>query len=266
MIRLARYMRCAAEPAESVAARAHHERPPGESPVSSRERRQVACAVPILGGLALGTLAGTILVIGHLLLTNFEVIRRAQPASTAIPSLPTATPTASPTATPEPTSTQEPTDTPEPPTPTETPLPPAPTDTPPPPVATRPPSPTNTPLLPTSTPRPTPTMNCPFLTINVPSAAPAQGLFGIEWDSSAPLPGGWEYALEFRPKACVPSWRCVWTRLPVPLGWWEEGGHLHAQLRGPGEGGVWYWRVCLVNTADLRGPSSCCGEPFAISH
>ena len=208
----------------------------------------------------MGVFVGQILVVGHLLISNFEVIARAQPTATPTLLLSTATPTACPTGTPEPT------DTPQPPTPTETPLPPTPTDTPLPPVATRAPSPTRTPLPPTQTPRPTPTMSCPYLTINVPSAAPVQGPFGIEWDSSAPLPGGWEYALEFRPKACVPSWRCVWTRLPVPLGWWEEGGHLHAQLRGPGEGGVWYWRVCLVNTADLRGPSSCCGEPFAISH
>ena len=232
--------------------------------MSSRGMGFGACAVPIVGGLALGALAGAILVVGHMLVTNFEVIARAQPTPTSTPPPPTATPTASPT--PEPTVTQVPTDTPRPPTPTETPFPPTPTYTPPPPVVTRPPIPTNTPLPPTRTPRPTPTMACPILNINVPSAAPVQGLFGIEWDSTAPLPGGWEYALEYRPQVCIPSWRCVWTRLPVPLGWWEEGGHLKAQVRGPGEGGVWYWRVCLVNTADLRGPSGCCGEPFAINH
>ena len=213
----------------------------------------------------LGAVAGAILVVGHMLLTDFEVIVRALPTATTLPRLPTATSTYSPTPTPEPTFTAVPTDTPQPPTPTMTPLPPTPTDTPPT-VAAQPPSPTITPIPPTETPRPTPTMACPYLTINVPSAAPAHGLFGIEWDSSAPIPGGWEYALEFKPDYCVPSWRCVWTRLPVPLGWWEEGGHLYAQVRGPGETGIWYWRVCLVNTADLQGPSSCCGEPFAINH
>jgi hypothetical protein len=240
-------------------------RPAGDHSVSSPRRGLGACMVPIVGGLALGVLAGAIVVVGHMLITDFEVIARAQPTPTSTPLPRTATATASSTPTPEPTATQTPTDTPQPPTPTETPLPPTPTDTPSP-MTVRLPSPTSTALPPTRTPRPTPTMVCPILTINVPSAAPAQGLFGIEWDSTMPLPSGWEYALEFRPETCVPSWKCVWTRLPVPLGWWEEGGHLHAQVGGPGEVGIWYWRVCLVNTADVRGPSNCCGELFAIHH
>ncbi len=257
---------CAAEVSEKAETCPRCHQPVGDDSGPSGGRGFGACAVPVACGLTVGVLTATILVIGHMVLTNFEAIAMARSTPTSVPSVPAATRTPPHTPTPSPTSTPEPTPTPQPPTPTETPIPPTPTDTPVPPEPTPPPPPSPTPVPPTRTPRPTPTMACPTLIINVPSAAPAHGLFGIEWDSTAPPPDGWDYAMEFRPERCVPSWRCVWTRLPVPLGWWEEGGHLHAQVRGLGEEGVWYWRVCLVNTADPTGPSSCCGEPYAISH
>jgi len=243
----------------------HCDQPVQQNPFSPPARRLPPCLVAVAGGLALGATTATVLVAALLLLVSskpgpLEMV----PTSTLPLSVTTARPSHTPT--PEPPSARSPTDTPVPPTPTDTPTALPPTGTPLPPTPTRRPVPSATPVPPTRTPRPTPTMTCPTLKINVPSAAPAWGIFGIEWDSTSPLPAGWEYALEFRPETCVPSWKCVWTRLPVPLDWWEQGGHLNAQVRGPGEAGIWYWRVCLVNMADPSGPSVCCGEPFRIAH
>lgn len=107
-----------------------------------------------------------------------------------------------------------------------------------------------------------PTIECPTLTINVPSDAPPRRVFGIEWDSTAPLPSGWEYALQYSAD------QDSWTRLPVPLDpyWYEEGGHFKAVIRGPGVEGTFYWQVCLVNMADPTGPSECCGPAHTIIH
>ena len=127
--------------------------------------------------------------------------------------------------------------------------------------------------IPTSRPRPTATTpacpsNCPTLRINVPHTAPPHGMFGIEWDVlGAPVPSGYSYVLEFSLD------QASWQRTPL-LQWknqqgqgemWEEGGHMHAEIRGPGPGN-WYWRVCLVAVADPAGPSCCCGPSHTIIH
>jgi hypothetical protein len=153
--------------------------------------------------------------------------------------LPTGTPTNTPTATP----TRRP--------PTATPRPPAPT-------ATQRPRPTaTTPMCPP---------NCPTFRINVPSGAPPRGLFGIEWDVlGGQVPSGYSYVLEFSQD------QASWGRTP-PLRWkdsqgqgelWEAGGHMHAEIHGPGPGN-WYWRVCIVRSE--TGPSCCCGPSHVIIH
>jgi hypothetical protein len=146
-------------------------------------------------------------------------------------------------------------------TPTNTPLP---TSTPRP--TQPPPSPT-----PTSRPQPTPTTqecpaHCPTFKINVPSTAPPYRLFGIEWDVKyRPFPAGYSYVLEFSQD------QTSWGRTP-PLTWkdsqgqgdlWEEGGHIKAEIHGPGPGD-WYWRVCIVRSE--TGPSCCCGPTHTIAH
>jgi hypothetical protein len=153
--------------------------------------------------------------------------------------LPTGTPTHTPTATP----------TTRPPTPTQ----PRPTAT-----ATRRPQPT-------ATTRACPS-NCPTFRINVPSGAPPYGLFGIEWDVlGGSVPAGYAYVLEFSQD------QNSWGRTP-PLTWkdsqgqgelWEAGGHINAEIHGPGPGN-WYWRVCIVRSE--TGPSCCCGPSHTIVH
>ena len=78
-------------------------------------------------------------------------------------------------------------------------------------------------------------------------------------DSSGPIPSGYEFAVEYSAD------QNIRTRLPVPLDpyWYQEGGHFKAVICGPGPGS-WYWRVCLVNTADAAGASECCGPSHAI--
>jgi len=113
----------------------------------------------------------------------------------------------------------------------------------------------------TATPTATATgMSCPTLTINTPDTARPYGVFGIEWDATgAPVPGGWDFALEFGQD---PSPQAAWQRAQ-PDRIYQEGGHWKAELHGPGPG-HWYWRVCLVS--ELTGPSRCCGEPHRIMH
>jgi hypothetical protein len=128
-------------------------------------------------------------------------------------------------------------------------------------TATR--EPTSTPTA-TSTATPTATatrLPCPQLTINVPSNCYPRRACGLEWDSSSPIPAGYEFAIEYSAD------ETNWTRLPVPLDpyWYQEGGHFKAVIHGPGAG-TWYWHICLVNTADLGGPSECCGPSHAIIH
>lgn len=128
-------------------------------------------------------------------------------------------------------------------------------------TATR--EPTSTPTA-TSTATPTATatrLPCPQLTINVPSNCYPRLPCGLEWDSSGPIPAGYEFAIEYSAD------EANWTRLPVPLNpyWYEEGGHFKAVIHGPGDG-IWYWHICLVNTADPTGPSECCGPSHAIIH
>jgi hypothetical protein len=150
--------------------------------------------------------------------------------------VPTGTPTHTPTA-----------------TATSRPIPPTPTAT-----ATRRPQPTaTTPVCPP---------NCPTFRINVPSGGPPYGLFGIEWDVlGGSVPAGYSYVLEFSQD------QASWGRTP-PLRWkdsqgmgelWEAGGHINAEIHGPGPG-KWFWRVCIVRTE--TGPSCCCGPSHTIEH
>jgi hypothetical protein len=124
-------------------------------------------------------------------------------------------------------------------------------------------APTSTPTA-TSTATPTATatrLPCPQLTINVPSNCYPRRACGLEWDSSVPIPPGYEFAIEFSGD------EANWTRLPVPLEpyWYQEAGHYKAVIHGPGAG-TWYWHICLVNAADPSGPSECCGPSHAIIH
>ena len=113
---------------------------------------------------------------------------------------------------------------------------------------------------PTSTPTATATrISCPTLTIKLPSGAPPHLPFGIEWDvTGAPVPSGYGYTLDFSQD------QASWQRASI---WrlWQEGGYMHAEVQGPGEG-HFYWRVCLVNVADPTGPSECCGASHLIIH
>ncbi len=129
------------------------------------------------------------------------------------------------------------------------------------PTATR--APTSTPTA-TSTATPTATatrMPCPQLTINVPSNCYPRRDCGLEWDSSGPIPPGYEFGIAYSAD------EVNWVRLPVPLNpyWYQEGGHFKAVVKGPGAG-TWYWHICLVNAADPSGPSECCGPSHAIIH
>ena len=125
------------------------------------------------------------------------------------------------------------------------------------PTATATSRPTHTP---TSTPTATATrISCPTLTIKLPSGAPPHLPFGIEWDvTGAPVPSGYGYTLDFSQDQT--SWQraSIWRT-------WQEGGYMHAEVQGPGEG-HFYWRVCLVNMADPTGPSECCGASHLIIH
>ena len=113
---------------------------------------------------------------------------------------------------------------------------------------------------PTSTPTATATrISCPTLTIKLPSGAPPHLPFGIEWDvTGAPVPSGYGYTLDFSQD------QASWQRASI---WrlWQEGGYMHAEVQGPGEG-AFHWRVCLVNVADPTGPSECCGASHLIIH
>ena len=113
---------------------------------------------------------------------------------------------------------------------------------------------------PTSTPTATATrMSCPTLTIKLPSGAPPHLPFGIEWEvTGAPVPSGYGYTLDFSQD------QASWQRASI---WriWQEGGYMHAEVQGPGEG-PFHWRVCLVNMADPTGPSECCGASHLIIH
>jgi len=102
---------------------------------------------------------------------------------------------------------------------------------------------------------------CPTLSINVPSSCYPRRACGLEWDSSGPIPSGYEFGIEYSGD------QVNWTRLSVPLDpyWYQEGGHFKAVIHGPGEG-TWYWRICLVNASDTAGPSECCGPSHAIIH
>ena len=137
-----------------------------------------------------------------------------------------------------------------------------PTNTPPP---TSTPRPTQAPPLPTATSRPQPTatvrsVDCPTITIREPSVAPAQGPFGIEFDRQPGKPAGYEWAVEFRQP------NGPWNRAePVPANVDKRGQFWMAELRAPGEG-EWHWRICLVASDDLRGPSYCCSERKVITH
>jgi hypothetical protein len=112
----------------------------------------------------------------------------------------------------------------------------------------------------TSTPTATATrISCPTLTIRLPSGAPPHLPFGIEWDvTGAPVPSGYGYTLDFSHDQA--SWQraSIWRT-------WQEGGYMHAEVQGPGEG-HFYWRICLVNSANVSGPSECCGPSHAIIH
>jgi hypothetical protein len=129
------------------------------------------------------------------------------------------------------------------------------------PTATREPTTTAT-ATSTATPTATATrLPCPTLSINVPSGCYPRRACGLEWDSSGPIPGGYEFGIEYSGD------EVNWTRLSVPLDpyWYQEGGHFKAVIHGPGPG-TWYWRICLVNTSDTAGPSECCGPSHAIIH
>jgi len=144
-----------------------------------------------------------------------------------------------------------------------------PTNTPPPTSTPRPVQPSPTPTA--TRPRPTATTpvcpsNCPTFRINVPSTAPPNRLFGMEWDVlGGSVPAGYSYVLEFSQDQSSGG------RTPV-LKWkdsqgqgdlWLEGGHIKAEIHGPGPGN-WYWRVCIVRSE--TGPSCCCGPSHTIAH
>jgi len=129
------------------------------------------------------------------------------------------------------------------------------------PTATRQPTKTAT-AMSTATPTATATRPpCPTVSINVPSSCYPRRACGLEWDSSGPIPPGYEFGIEYSGD------QVNWTRLSVPLDpyWYQEGGHFKAVIHGPGEG-TWYWRICLVSASDTAGPSECCGPSHAIIH
>jgi hypothetical protein len=155
------------------------------------------------------------------------------------------------------------------PPPVDTPLPSPPVA----PVSTPiPPPPTYTlaPLTPVSPPPtrpsvpPTPTsrsINCPTLTIIVPDWAPPRGVFGIQFRRVGDLPDGYGYVVEN-------SWdRATWQRAePVPASVRPDGAYWMAETRAPGGEGTVYWRICLVDTANLGAASVCCTPPWEILH
>ncbi len=134
-----------------------------------------------------------------------------------------------------------------------TPLPATPADTP------VPPTPTNTRVPPTATPPP---ISCPTLRILHPHTGyPGGRIFGIQFERVGALPGGYDYLLET-------SWdKATWERFqPVPAVVRQDGAYWMAEAHGLGAEGEVYWRVCLVNTANLAGPSVCCGPEWKIIH
>jgi hypothetical protein len=132
------------------------------------------------------------------------------------------------------------------------------------PVPTSTPRPTQAPASPTATSRPQPTatrsVDCPTITIREPSVAPAQGPFGIEFDRQPGKPAGYEWAVEFRQP------NGPWNRAqPVPASVEKRGQFWMAEVRAPGEG-EWHWRICLVASDNLGGPSYCCSVRNVITH
>ncbi len=106
-----------------------------------------------------------------------------------------------------------------------------------------------------------PTIQCPTLTILHPHTGWPRRVFGIQFERTGGLPGGYDYVLEFSQD------EASWSRTqPVPADVRQDGPYWMAEVRGPGSEGTFYWRVCLVNMADPTGPSECCSEPWPIIH
>jgi hypothetical protein len=148
------------------------------------------------------------------------------------------------------------------PPPVDTPLPSPPvapisTPVPPPPTHTLAPP---TPVPPTPTPT-SPSINCPTLTIILPSWSTPRGVFGIQFQRIGDLPDGYGYVVEN-------SWdRATWQRVePVPASVRQDGAYWMAETRAPGGEGTVYWRICLVDTANLGAASVCCTPPWEILH
>jgi hypothetical protein len=136
-----------------------------------------------------------------------------------------------------------------------------------PPTATRvPPRPTATATrrpAPTATPRECPLPgNCPVYTITEPHTSTPNRIFRMWWEKTGGgyKPYGWEFALEFS------SDGASWLRVPVPLNPPSEvrGSRVFADLRAPQGEGAYQWRVCIVNGANPRGPSCCCGPSHQV--
>jgi hypothetical protein len=123
--------------------------------------------------------------------------------------------------------------------------------------------PTATSSIPTRTPpTPTPTsVSCPTLTIRVPSMGPYRGLFGIQFERTGEIPDNYRYTLEFS------SDKVSWYRSqPVPASVRADGPYWMAEVGAPAVEGTLYWRVCLVDLADLAGSAECCSPSHPILH
>jgi hypothetical protein len=182
---------------------------------------------------------------------------------------------AEPVATPEwPPPIDTPLVVPEPGEPTATPVQPTPTNTltapaPEPPTATHtsvPPTPVPptrvppTPVPPTAT---TPSISCPTLTIRMPDVVVGRPtrIFGIQFQRVGELPAGYGYVIEY-------SWdQTAWQRQdPVPASVRQDGPYWMAEARGLGVTGTSYWRLGLIELANLGATPVCRTPPWAINH
>ncbi len=125
---------------------------------------------------------------------------------------------------------------------------------------TRPAPPTSAPTpTHTRTPRPTATVPCPTIHIREPSRAPARGPFGIEFNRTGAKPGGYDWAVRYRPVGGS------WIHLPVPATVVKRGDYWMAEVRSPGEGS-YQWQVCIARRSDPTGPFYCCSNWKTIEH
>ena len=113
---------------------------------------------------------------------------------------------------------------------------------------------------PTVPPKPTATtasILCPSLRISLgPSRTRPKQTFGIQFERTGQIPAGYDYVVEFSGD------NASWNRTqPIPARVREDGAYWMAETSGPGVDGTFYWRICLVDTADPGGPAVCCTQP-----